>query len=394
MLFAAAIIATTLLPSDGPKHVDDRSSHSSNSVAVLIRDLSEKSFTKRESASETLRAIGQPALRELIQASDSRSEVGERASQISRRIQHDLLTKNSTAAIHFDLAAAQTLPMWDRFRVPNLPDEERAKQLGEMTLAIASTRALDGLPPLGGQYDSETSIRVMTTVYRRLTERSFSYSAREERTATALATLLFGGHPNTVLHAEDGLLLRTVLSNADAATLLRDSRRRPTIEWLVRNFVENLPNDGKVHALPTVLTHRLSHTAPLCRVVLTHSVTPNQLAQAAAALSLSGDRSDVEYLRPLLDRTHLIRSNGFGTRYVRLNDVALYASIVLTKQSPESYGLQSLPSDSSRGFNYAKVQFSSQAARARGHKKWEEWQRNEFRTPLPPPRDAIHGQRL
>lgn len=394
MLFAAAIVATTLLPSDGPKHVDNRTSHSPNSVVVLIRDLSAKSFAKRESASETLRSIGQPALRELILASDSRSEVGERASQIAKRIQQDLLTKSSTAAIHFDLKAAQTLPMWDRFRVPNLTDEERAKQLGEMTLAIASTQAFDGLPLLSGQYDSETSIRVMTTVYRRLTECSFSYSAREDRTATALATLLFGGHPNTVLHAEDGLLLRTVLSNADVATLLRNSRRRPTIEWLVKNFVENLPDDGKVLALPTVLSHRLTHTAPLCRVVLTHSVTPEKLAQAAAALSLSGDRSDIEYLRPLLDRAHLIQISGFETRYVRLNDVALYASIILTHQSPESYGLQSLPSDSSRGFNYTKVEFSSRAARVRGHKQWEEWERNEFRTPLPPPRDAIHGQRL
>lgn len=311
--------------------------------------------------------------------------------RVAFQIQRNALVSAAKRAADGDVAAARQLPMWSRFRIGDLSDQERARQLGQMILVAAESDAyldLDGDPNLS--YSERRSAKT-SQVFRHLSDLQYPYFEREKRIRGAMAAMLYGGHPDNVLFPEDGMTLRLLLSKADAKQAT--SARRKTMHWLLEHYVANLPNEGKVFALPTVLDYQLPNTAQMCRIVLEHGNSPGDLAQAASVLALSGEADDVEILRPLFDRKDLIRS-GFGSSYQRLGPIALLSAILLSKQDPADYGYSNVSPTPVAAFNYLEVKCPSRMSYDKILEKWQEWETSSARDEFPAPRQAIHGARL
>lgn len=363
----------------------------SPSVESLINDLGANDFERRERAEHLLREIGLPAVDTLDLVATERSERGLRANRIARDIRRDELLRNATAAATGNVAAARRLPMWRRFQVPGYSDQLRAKHLGRMFKVVAESQSLEELDIADDLTPSERANAEVSQAFRKLVDLEYPYFDRQQRVYGALAAMLYGGHAGCVLFAEDGMTLRLLLSKAEGKNPAEE--HRALVLWLLKHYVANLPNDGKVFAFKTVLDYRLPRTDEICRIVLEHGNSPNDLALAAASLAKSGNANDVELLRDYFDRDDLIRA-GIGSTYQQLGPLTLLAAVLLTGQDPSKYGYNNLLPSEVTAFDYLQVRCPSRLKYDKTKKQWEHWEKLHFREEFPPPVEAIQGERL
>lgn len=362
-------------------------------LTQLIDGLSSVDYEVRESSEKQLLRLGLAAIPPLAESSDGRGELAIRVASLIDSIRRDHLKRLCESAIDGQIDAARQLPMWSRFHIEGITNLQRAKILGVTLSAIPNLRLADRLDFLLQQHDRRRQAEVYTELFRRLVAVDLPYSQIDDRRNAARAALLIGGHPATILTQSDGVALGPLLSRGDVGRMMDDSQERHVAEWLIRNYAQNLPDDGKVHAFPIVLRFQVRDVSEIARVVLEHGISPRPLAQAAAAVSASGTRADVALLKPLFGRPDFF---GGGGSPVRLNDVALYAAILLTNQNPQDYGFRVVPRQAPAGFDIYSLRYvrNSLQRRAAAFDKWEAWERLHFQPLIESPEDAIHGERL
>lgn len=394
LLTIAALCSTT--PTDFLVHAES-SSPNTRTIPDLVRDLGAANFTVREQSEETLRYAGEAAIPFLDRLRLERSERGIRAERVARAIRVNTLRTNAQRAAEGDVQFARRLPMWNRFTVVGLSEQQRASQLGKMMNVVADCEAAFDAEYFDANDDDRTrterkSAR-LSRVFRNLTAMKFSYRDRSKRVNCALAALLYGGHASTVLYTEDGMTLRLLLSSAEANTARRSDVEQKTLNWLMTHYVANLPNEGKAFALPSVLQFDLPNTASMCRIILEHGVSSRELAQSAAVLSASGVPADIELLTPLFERSDMIRS-GFGGRYKSLGSIALLSAILLTDQDPGRYGYSNVVRSSTKGFNYLEIKAPRGSGFDAAVERWKKWEQDVFREAPAAPVRAIIGWTL
>jgi hypothetical protein len=374
-------------------------------IRRLIRQLGADDFDQRQTAAERLIEIGPDALPLLEEAHEqSADEIRSRAG----RLVQQLVREHHERGLALLLTRAQEpapagLPGWDEFaRIAG--DAPEARQLFATMLRLEP--GLMGL--IGG--DSE---RLRAEVDARLGEwqylavQSNARHASVETVAVLLLATLADDTDRSAPSPQRGVFIGRMMTPSLSMilpALLKQGPfwqaaraeepaaaplRRLLAEWVQRPTVAPAAERMQIGSIFTLA----ECVTPARQLMQEGTDDRRSLESALLLLARYGTLELVPELESRLDdETVLTTSTIRGVKSeTRIQDAALLAVVLLTKQEPKEYGFLNVAEHDIHGYSQTSAKLESDAARTKAQTQWRKWRALHLRPMLPFPIDAVEG---
>jgi len=361
-----------------PLAADDSTSEASQArIAQLIAQLADDSYAAREAASRELERVGLPARDELEAARQSSdAEVRNRATRLLTVIlERDFANRLKAFAADVNGKKGISLPGWEQFR------ERIGGGRNERELFVEMQRNEAAL--LGAYEDSPREAARMFRLRCEALQQMLRIrtSPRPEITLGSAAALLFVASDDEVdIPVRTGVQMYSTLNRTAFRQAMQDGATKPILrEMLSQWILANKSRDPQLsyYCLHLALQYGIKEGIEPAKVLITQkNAAPYYRAQALLTIGKFGERTDIEFIEPLLDDDTKFSNWRFGKKQVevKVQDVALAMVVELTGQEVKDYGYTQARTDSRyKFFSANSLAFENEEARKVAFEKWEKW---------------------
>lgn len=368
-------------------------------IKRLVTDLGAYAYRVRASASESLLAIGLPAVPELRAALNSDSlEQRTRAGRLLHLIEMEAFTFRvrrfvDTGRLPMDLK----FPGWEIFHL-EVGDDRAAREIYALMVMAE--------PELMWQLD-HASLELSRLVEERCTDivlidqlvapvNGAGSAAPSVGTACALLFAASLGEVRTNYYTSS-CLNNLILMNELGAMLGDASIHREPLRRLIGLWIRSCEVASPMQRLSLAARFDLPEGLDAALDMIDSRVGGRQLQYAIFYVAKTGDIDQIALLEDLLHDETELDSRRYGDNVIystRVQDVALVAILHLTGQDPVAYGFDKLRENGQFLYQPDSAGFESDDARRAALQSWWRWRADNLREVFPPPVSAIGGSVL
>ena len=355
---------------------------SADQIKTLIQQLASDEFQQRQSAETQLIELGQAAIPQLQLAMDPQAGLPHSTQVLARRVLTRLLRDQKKAQIEsFQKDVDATLPGWEAF-------------------ASAYGQSPDNRKLYAGIYADAGEIIDAWEAEQRITELGYRLVTRQYRSVTPQhvhgslpATLFcfteaFGRSPppetDRTAHSRWQQVTQTLARESVVEALLQHPQHHLWMS-MVERYLVTLP-EGYPYSLYRRQLYRAFHDQRLNNALLKDALSEQHAAVLRAdfisLLAELGTAETLEQLNPVLRSSALVGQyvhlvSGVDEKpvesvlTVRLGDVALLASILLSDKSPSDFGFPIDAINEEHQIEIKRAGFDTPEERAKAFRAWE-----------------------
>src|SRR5262245_2674901 len=349
-------------------------------IARLIAELGSEEYTVRESASDELTRIGLPAFSALEAAArHADREVRYRSQRVLGIIRrHDIERRLEAFLSNKDESDDYPLPGWNRFSKAYGDGPDQRKLFVEMTRADAELmRAIEENPRRAAE-------NLVVRVHQ--AQQAAQISNQAVSLGQVAASLFVAAEADVTVPAMTLSGLFSQCFQPGVREAIDSGSRREVTRMMLGTIIGRTDDLTAFQAMSVASQFKLPQGIVPATRILKNYDGRNGAALAQRALMTIADLGDASHL-PLVDNERLMhdpsqvaqfRENGNETTYtIQLRDIALAASIVLSKQDLKAYfdipQNQAFNDPQMIFLNPRLIGFSSDSKRAAGLTKWEKY---------------------
>ena len=370
--FAAMLVMATVA-------IDDWAAAQSrdDDLRAMVERLGADSYAVRDQAERTLIEGGLAAQAHLMTARNSPdAEVRYRARRILDHVVGIDFQMRLTAFIRDDKGRFEhNLAGWRQYRELAGNTAASRRLFAEMQLAEAPfLQAIESKPT-----DAEFEMKACCDRVHEMISHYEPGMPRAAQLPHVASLFLTGARSDVAISSELAIMVGnlTIQPVVHAEIVTGDEAspmRRLLAAWVARNPGDDA-RSTKTNMMLALRFEMREGLAAAVALAQDASVAPQIKQYALILIAKYGDTSHVPLAEALLDDATLFQTRpvGGGELSTQLRDVALAALVLITKQPPKEYGLDSLPANNVTIFNSTSIGFLSDEDRHAAHAKWRAW---------------------
>jgi hypothetical protein len=374
---------------------DERTSTSQpdEHIATIVRQLADRSFSKREQASHELTKLGARAKSEVAKALDSKDpEVRYRARQAYARIVEDEF-KLRVAAFIADVngQADHDLPGWDRFRKLAGSDSFARRLFVDMLQAepeLMETLTRDDKNRPISNLTIDT--RCQQILFWMQNTQAGTFRQPQNLSLGTVAALMFvGSDPDVTVSPSTAMQVSNFSYQQEfQSAIVSGSRVEPLKRVLGAWILRDLGSQHAMQAIMMALRFDLKEgVEPSLALIRGGNGGPHLRQYGILGVGKLGGKQHLPDLEPLLKDEAICASQNMKVKeenkviQTRICDVTLAVMVRLTGQQLRDYGFNRVQENTMMLYNVSSLGFIDDAQRQAALKKWDEWSKTHSSTP-------------
>ena len=384
ILGAAALTLTILSSQRGPaaeRSAGERLA-AGDPIRVLVEQLGDDSFERREQASQALSKLGVTARPALMAGSRSADpEVRSRSRRILEVLRRVELQGKLAAFIADNEGSLEhDLPGWKRYR-ELLGHDQPAREL-----FVAMQRA-EGDLLHAAESNPQTAAEQFASRGNELQQSMFGPMQRQIPLGSIAALLFIGSDPAIPLSDQGALPVGNFVNQQAFNQAISAGPQVKLAEKLlgawIRQRTESMAAYSNLHL---AMRYNLKEGLPPALRLVQKGKDPNQLQFAVLAVGKLGTRTDAASVLPALENRAVCSSYQVNnvTISTEVRDVALAVLLHMTGQTHKDYGFERIQTNPQILFNVHTLGFEKEEQRVKALEKWQNWAK-EHTLELTPP---------